>query len=60
MIRRAELQRLSDHDLLAQIHVMPRHSEERAAICEVLVERYAHLVQACVRPYQLSPERSKT
>jgi hypothetical protein len=37
-----------------------RDSPGRAAICEVLVERYAHLVQACVRPYQLSPERSKT
>ena len=56
MIRRAELQRLSDHDLLAQIHVMPRHSEERAAICEILVERYTSLVQSCVWPYRRSPE----
>jgi RNA polymerase sigma-B factor len=56
VIRRAELQRLSNHDLLAQIHVMPHHSEERAAICEILVERYTSLVQSCVWPYRRSPE----
>ena len=37
-----------------------RDSPGRAAICEVLVERYAPLVRASVRPYRLSPERSKT
>ena len=56
MIRRAELRRLSDHDLLAQMHAMPRDSEERAAICEILVERYTSLVQSCVWPYRRSPE----
>jgi RNA polymerase sigma-B factor len=56
VIRRAELRGLSDNDLLAQIRALPRHSEERAAICEILVERYTSLVQACVRPYRRSPE----
>ena len=35
---------------------LPLASPERAAVCEVLVERYAHLVRACVRPYRASPE----
>ena len=56
MIRRTELRGLSDNDLLAQIRALPRHSEERAAICEILVERYTSLVQSCVRPYRRSPE----
>jgi RNA polymerase sigma-B factor len=56
VIRRAELRGLSDNDLLAQIRAVPRHSEERAAICEILVERYTSLVQSCVRPYRRSPE----
>ena len=38
------------------MHAVPRHSEERAAICEILVERYTSLVQSCVRPYRRSPE----
>jgi RNA polymerase sigma-B factor len=56
VIRRAELRGLSDHDLLAQMHAMPRHSEESAAIREILVERYTSLVQSCVWPYRRSPE----
>jgi RNA polymerase sigma-B factor len=56
VIRRANLRGLSDHDLLAQMRALPRHSEERAAICEILVERYASLVQSCVWPYRRSPE----
>jgi RNA polymerase sigma-B factor len=56
VIRRAGLRGLSDHDLLAQMRALPRHSEERAAICEILVERYASLVQSCVWPYRRSPE----
>jgi RNA polymerase sigma-B factor len=56
VIRRAELRGLSDHDLLAQMPAMPRHGEERAAICEILVERYTSLVQSCVWPYRRSPE----
>lgn len=38
------------------MHAMPRHSEERAAICEILVERYTSLVESCVWPYRRSPE----
>jgi RNA polymerase sigma-B factor len=56
VIRDAGLRRLSDHDLLAQMHATPRDSEERAAICEILVERYTSLVQSCVWPYRRSPE----
>ena len=56
MIRRAELRGLSDNDLLAQMHAVPRHGEDRAAICEILVERYTSLVQSCVWPYRHSPE----
>jgi RNA polymerase sigma-B factor len=53
---RTDLRELSDNELLARLRALPRTSGERAAICEVLVGRYAHLVQACVRPYRLSPE----
>jgi RNA polymerase sigma-B factor len=53
---RADLRELSDNDLLVRLRALPRGGGERAAICEVLVERYAYLVQACVRPYRQSPE----
>src|SRR5262245_42267035 len=53
---RADLGELSDNALLARLRPLPPDSAERAAICEVLVERYAHLVRACVRPYRASPE----
>jgi RNA polymerase sigma-B factor len=53
---RADLGELSDKALLARLRPLPPDSTERAAICEVLVERYAHLVRACVRPYRRSPE----
>jgi len=53
---RADLQGLSDNDLLARLRVLPHPGPERAAVCEVLVARYAHLVRACVRPYRRSPE----
>jgi RNA polymerase sigma-B factor len=53
---RTDLRELSDNELLARLRALPPASGERAAICEVLVGRYAHLVQACVRPYRLSPE----
>jgi RNA polymerase sigma-B factor len=56
MTWRTDLRELSDNDLLARLRELPRASAERAAACEVLVERYAHLVQACVRPYRQSPE----
>jgi RNA polymerase sigma-B factor len=53
---RANLRNLSDNALLTRLRPLPQDGAERAAICEVLVERYAHLVRACVRPYRASPE----
>jgi RNA polymerase sigma-B factor len=52
----SDLRELSDNELLARLRATPRADSGRAAVCEVLVERYAHLVQACVRPYRRSPE----
>jgi RNA polymerase sigma-B factor len=52
----SDLRGLSDNELLARLRALPRAGSERAGICEVLVERYAYLVQACVRPYRHSPE----
>jgi Sigma-70 region 2 len=56
MTGRADLRGLSDNDLLTRLRALPRASGQRAAICEILVERYTHLVRACVRPYRQSPE----
>jgi len=56
MTWRTDVRELSDNKLLARLRALPRASAERAAICEVLVKRYARLVQACVRPYRQSPE----
>jgi RNA polymerase sigma-B factor len=53
---RAELQDLSDNALLAEVRELPRDSELRAAICEILVDRYEKLVRSCVRQYRGSPE----
>jgi RNA polymerase sigma-B factor len=53
---RAELKELSDNALLAKIRALPRDSEIRAAVCEILVERYQKLVRSCVRQYRGSPE----
>jgi RNA polymerase sigma-B factor len=52
----AELQALPDNELLARIHQLPNDTAEHEAICEILVTRYAALVQSCVRPYRNSPE----
>jgi RNA polymerase sigma-B factor len=52
----ADLRELSDNELLSRLRALPRASAGRPAICEVLVERYAYLVRACVRPYRQSPE----
>jgi RNA polymerase sigma-B factor len=46
----------TDDELLDRCHAWPFGSEERAAACEALVERYSGLVRACVRRYQNSPE----
>jgi RNA polymerase sigma-B factor len=56
MTRHPDLRGLSDNELLARLRALPRVGSERAVICEILVERYAYLVQACVRPYRRSPE----
>jgi RNA polymerase sigma-B factor len=53
---RAELRRLSDEELLRRFRALPRDSEERSAICEILVERHEKLVRSCVRQYRGSPE----
>jgi len=53
---RAELKELSDNALLARIRALPRDSELRAAVCEILVDRYEKLVRSCVRQYRGSPE----
>jgi RNA polymerase sigma-B factor len=53
---RARLAQLSDDELLMQIRQLPRDSERRGVICEVLVERYAKLVRSCVWQYRGSPE----
>jgi len=53
---RAELAGLPDDELLVRFRALPRHSRERAAMCEILVERYERLVRSCVRQYRGSPE----
>lgn len=54
-MRRAELLGVADAELLARLRPLPRNSEERAVICEILVERYTGLVRSCVRRYRGSP-----
>ena len=56
MTTRADLLELPDITLLIQMRKLPRDSDERAAMCEILVERYAGLVRSCVRQYRGSPE----
>jgi len=53
---RAELRRLSDDELLSRLRGLPRGSDQRAALCEILVERHEKLVRSCVRQYRGSPE----
>jgi RNA polymerase sigma-B factor len=53
---RAGLKELSDNALLGKIRALPRDSELRAAVCEILVARYQKLVRSCVRQYRGSPE----
>ena len=53
---RTELRGLSDDELLVRLHALPRDSDERAALCELLVERHEKLVRSCVRQYRGSPE----
>ena len=53
---RAELKRLSDDELLGRFRALPQGSEQRAAVCEILVQRHEKLVRSCVRQYRGSPE----
>jgi RNA polymerase sigma-B factor len=53
---RAGLETLADNDLLAQLHELPKQSEEHDAVCEILVSRHIALVRSCVRRYRDSPE----
>ena len=53
---REELRQLCDDELLIRLRALSRDSEERAAVCEILVERHEKLVRACVRQYRGSPE----
>jgi RNA polymerase sigma-B factor len=46
----------TDDELLDRCRAWPLGSDERAAACEALVERYSGLVRACVRRYRNSPE----
>jgi RNA polymerase sigma-B factor len=46
----------TDDELLNRCRAWPLGSDERAAACAELVERYGGLVRACVRRYQNSPE----
>ena len=53
---RGGLRELTDDELLARFRAFPPGSQQRAAACEILVERYQKLVRACVRQYAGSPE----
>ena len=53
---REELGQLPDDELLRRFRALPRGSEERAAVCELLVKRHEKLVRSCVRQYRGSPE----
>ena len=53
---RAELDLLSDDELLIRFRALPKDSHERSVACEILVQRYERLVRSCVRQYRGSPE----
>jgi RNA polymerase sigma-B factor len=53
---RAQMSQLPDDELLSRFRALPRESEERAALCEILVQRHEKLVRSCVRQYRGSPE----
>ena len=53
---RTELRRLSDDEVLREFRGSEPGSPERAAACEILIERHAKLVRSCVRAYRGSPE----
>ncbi len=53
---RAQMSQLPDDELLRRFRALPRESEQRAALCEILVQRHEKLVRSCVRQYRGSPE----
>lgn len=53
---RAELEKLSDSELLARLRELPPHGPERDRTCEILIDRYSGLVRSCIRRYRNSPE----
>jgi RNA polymerase sigma-B factor len=53
---RAELRLLPDDELLTRFHSSAPDSDQRAAACEILVQRHEKLVRSCVRQYRGSPE----
>jgi RNA polymerase sigma-B factor len=52
----AQMSQLPDDELLRRFRALPRESEQRATLCEILVERHEKLVRSCVRQYRGSPE----
>jgi RNA polymerase sigma-B factor len=52
----ADLEQCPDDELLGMIRSQPRGSAQRAAACEVLVNRYRTLVRSCANRYRRSPE----
>jgi len=53
---RAELETLSDGELLARLRAIPQGGAEHERTCEILVGRYLGLVRLCVRRHRNSPE----
>jgi RNA polymerase sigma-B factor len=51
-----QLDQRTDDELLGMIRSEPAGSAQRAAACEVLVERYRSLVRSCANRYRRSPE----
>ncbi len=55
MVSRAQLRDLTDNALLARLRPLPLNSEDRAVICEILVERCTSIVSSYVYRYRGSP-----
>jgi RNA polymerase sigma-B factor len=55
-IARGELYGLPDDELLAELRAQPWGSEDRAVVCEIIVERYAGLVRSIAGRYRDTPE----
>jgi len=53
---REEVGELPDDELLRRFCSLPRGSEQRSTVCELLVNRHEKLVRSCVRQYRGSPE----